>query len=112
MHSVILVVSFDGVGRLNESDKLEMNVMKLTVGKDVYELMIIFSESAETLKMEGSSEPKERLASLVIKSGGKELVNERKQFLRFGEGSFESLVIASLVEKRNALAFCIDGAYF
>jgi hypothetical protein len=47
--------------------------------------------------MEASSEPKERLASLVIKSGGKMLVNERKQCLRFGEGSFESLVIASLV---------------
>lgn len=46
MCSVILVVSFDGVGRLNESEILEMNVLKLTVGKDLYELMIVFSESA------------------------------------------------------------------
>lgn len=31
-----------------------MNVLKLTVGKDAYELMIVFTESAETLKMEAS----------------------------------------------------------
>lgn len=31
-----------------------MNVLKMTVGKDVYEIIIIFSESAETLKMEAS----------------------------------------------------------
>lgn len=89
-----------------------MNVLRLTVGKEVYEIVVTFSENAETLKMEALAEPKERLASLVIKAGGKELVNERKQCLRVGEGCFESLVVVSLVEKRSLIAFCIDGAYF
>lgn len=71
-----------------------------------------FSESADSLKMEATTEPKERLASLFIRCNNKDLVNERKQFLRVGEGCFESLVVVSLVEKRNAIAFCVDGAYF
>jgi hypothetical protein len=63
-------------------------VLRVAVGKDIFEIVVTFAENTETLKMEALAEPKERLASLVIKSNNRELVNERKQYLRFGEGCF------------------------
>lgn len=40
--SIVLVTSFDAVGKLYETDDLQMKIMKLTLGKQVYEVIVTF----------------------------------------------------------------------
>lgn len=42
MKAIVLVTSFDAVGKLYETDDLQMKIMKLTLGKQVYEVIVTF----------------------------------------------------------------------
>jgi hypothetical protein len=67
----VLVVSFDGVGLLSESDGSEMQIIRINLGKDLfYQVTISFAEVVESLISEGS-QPKERTAVLTIATNTK-----------------------------------------
>lgn len=58
VRAIVLVASFDAVGRLYETDDLEMKIMKLSLGKQVYEVLVTFEQNSESLKVESSIESK------------------------------------------------------